>query len=649
MPSTVSAASSPFNSAVTRATSSSTGAWGSPFLDMASLAMPEQMKNVLEWCEYVYDMQETYKMAQERIIAYFLTDIEINALDPNESIGDDEKDKWTNWHNEHGTIGAVQQLDRDRACYGNGFASVMIPFRRFLVCPKCFSQFPLDAIYNTRETFNFDWQLPQFIASCPRCATQSGFRGAWHVNDMPEDLEKNIKVKTWSPHEIEIIHDLYRDDSAYVWRIPEDYKKQVRTGHLHTLERASMQVIRAIQNNNLFLFHPDVIFHMREPVLSGRRHRGWGLSRILTNFRQIWYVQVLRRYNEAIGLDYIIPFRLLTPEQRSGGGGMNAIRNMTDPLRSVNMGNFSAEFFRMMRQRRRDPAGMYFLPFPVKYQTLGGDASQLAPRDILDQAHETLLNGAGTPMELYRGSLQLQTAPVSLRLFEATWFHLVHDNNRFLRWLTNQVAQILSWERVAATMQRVTHADDFNKQMAQLQLMMGQAISQTTGLRAMGLDWDTEQRNIAEESRRQQELQAEIQEEMEQAAFGEQIAKGQMGMGGGMPGMPGGDPMGQAMGGQPQVDPATGQPMAPGPVTGMIMGGNVPQTPQDMMAQAESIATQMLSLPESQKDSELRLLKQKNEFMHSLVRQKMDGRRNRARTAGGAMLLGQQPSMPQAA
>jgi hypothetical protein len=45
---------------------------------------------------------------------------------------------------------------------------------------------------------------------------------------------------------------------------------------------------------------------------------------------------------------------------------------------------------------------------------------------------ETLLNDAGTPIELYNGSLQLQTAPVALRLFEATWHHLVHDANAFL-------------------------------------------------------------------------------------------------------------------------------------------------------------------------------------------------------------------------
>lgn len=623
------------NQNIGKALTGAHGAFPSPFLDMASLAMPEQNKNVLEWCEYIWDMNETYRQAQERKISYFLTNVEIGSSDPNEAIGDDEKDKWRNFNEQLGIINAVQMMDRDRECYGNAFASIMVPFKRLLICPRCQIHFPLNEVYNNRETFNFEWQLPHFIATCPACKTGRGYRGPWHVNDLPEDLEKNLKIKIWPVHEMEILHDLYSDDTSYIWRIPEDYKKQIRTGHLFHLERASLQVIKAIQNNNLFRFNPDVIFHMKEPVVSGRRARGWGLSRILVNFRQIWYVQVLRRYNEAIGLDYIIPFRLITPEARSGSGAV-AGGAMTDPLKSLNMGNFGSDIMSMLRRRRRDPAGWHFLPFPVTYQTLGGDAKQLAPQELLDQAYEIMLNGAGTPVELYRGTLQLQTAPVALRLFEATNAHLVYDNNSFLRWYVQQVAQILSWELVKATMQRVTHADDFNKQMAQLQLMMGQAISQTTGLRAMGLDWSNEQRQIAEEARRQAEMQAEIQEEMEQVAFGEQIAKGQ-------PGAPGGAPPPAAGGeaaGAP-VDPATGQPMAT-PVTGLISSGNVPKSMDDLMAEAESLASQLIALPESQKDSELRLLKQKHEVLHSIVRAKMDEMRGRARTAGASLLLGQQ-------
>lgn len=78
----------------------------------------------------------------------------------------------------------------------------------------------------------------------------------------------------------------------------------------------------------------------------------------------------------------------------------------------------------------------------------------------------------------------------------------------------------------------------------------------------------------------------------------------------------------------------------------MLLSGNVPQTPQDMLATAESIAQQLLAYPESQKRQELLALRQKNEVLHALVRQRMDMLRNRARTAGAAMLLGQPGAAP---
>lgn len=600
-------------------------------------------------CAYIYDSQETYRQAMERKFAYFITDVEISSADPRNQLGEDERKKWITFLRDTlGVTALLKEAGNSREAYGNCFASVVIPFKRFLVCPRCHTHYLLREVYE-RPDFDFRWQLPDFIATCPNCKTGSGYRGPWLVNDMPEDLESKLHVKLWAPKEIEILHDLYTDDCAYIWRVPEDYKKQLKAGHLFHLERVSLQVLKAVQNNNLFRFNPGVIHHMKVPVLSGRRARGWGFSPILTNFRQIWYVQVLRRYNEAIGLDYIIPFRVITPEVRSGAGSLQG-GALADPLQSLNMADFGSEVMRMLRRRRRDPAGWNFLPFPVKYQALGGDAKALAPAELLDQAYDVMLNGAGTFAELYRGTLQMQTAPAALRLYEAVNAPIVHDFNRFLQWLVDECAQILSWEKISAKLRRVTHADDFNKQMAQLQLMMGQAISQTSGLRAIGMNWDDEQRQIAEEARRQSEMQAEIQEEMDQAAFGEQIAKGMapgagggMAAGGALGGTAGGDP---AAGGQ--IDPATGQPAPAGPVTGMIAGSGMPQSMDDLLNTAAALAEQLLGLPESQKDSELRLLKQRNEVLHSLVRSHMEQKRNRARTAGGAMLLGQQPAMPAA-
>lgn len=602
-----------------------------PFLDMASLAMPQTWRNALEWCEYAFMANGTYRMAMERIISYFITEITV------EEVGDDEKEKWLSFLNQElGLLTGIKTSLRNRMCYGNDFISVLVPFKRMLACKgqSCGALFPLHVVYNN-STFRFKFQDYEFVASCPRC----GYRGVWKIVDEPDDEERKLTIKHWSPHEIEILHDPYTDQVAYLWRIPEDYKRLVRQGHLYHLERVSERVLQAIKNNQMFRFHDDVIFHMKEPGLSGTKNRGWGISRVLTNFRQIWYVQVLKRYNEAIALDYVIPFRLITPVPRGSGG---SAPDSQDMLMTMNAGDFMGQVRGMLRKRRRDPASWQTLPFPVQYQALGGDATQLAPRDLIDQAQETLLNDAGTPVQLYRGDMQLQTAPVALRLFEATWQHMVHDLNDLLRWVVTQVSRILSWEEPEVKMKSVTYTDDIDKQMAALQLFAGQQISGTSALDALGYRWKEEQKRMAEEARYQAEQQSDLQEEMEQAGFAQQVAQGMPAQ----PGAPGQAPAagGQAPAGQGQTG-AEGEAMAPPtPVTNYLqsMGPNTPVSPQDIEAAADQLAQELLGMPEGVKDSELRKLKQSNPTLHARVKEKMDEIRSDARMAGGAAVMQQQ-------
>src|SRR5690554_6013047 len=93
----------------------------SPFLDMASLAMPTDHKNALEWCQFIFLSNGTLKMAIERIVAYFLTDVEIGAADADDQLGDDEKEKWSNFLESIGYLSFVQQMNIDKECYGNAF------------------------------------------------------------------------------------------------------------------------------------------------------------------------------------------------------------------------------------------------------------------------------------------------------------------------------------------------------------------------------------------------------------------------------------------------------------------------------------------------------------------------------------------------
>lgn len=607
-----------------------------PFLDVASTAVPRSFRNALYWAEYIYMMMGSYRMAMDRIISYFMTRVEIGDAD------DEVKTKFEDFLEDPLDVFTVlKKMLTNRQCYGNGFASVIVPFKRFLSCRQCQMMSTLKQVHEDKQHFDFAFEDMEFVSTCPSCS----HRGPMIVRDLDDDKERRIHVKHWSPHEIELIHDPYTDEVAYTWRIPEDYKQQVRKGNLFHLERASKEVLKAIKNNQVFRFKPGVVFHMKEPTLAGIRNRGWGIPRILSNFRQIYYVQVLHRYNEAIALDYVIPFRLLTPMPRTGGGGGMAF----DPILEMDGGDVTGRMNAMLRKHRRDPATWHVLPFPVQYQALGGDASNLAPRDLLDQGMETLLNDVGTPIELYKGSLQLQTAPVALRLFESTHHELVHDANSFLRWLTQQLSQILSWETVSARLQDVSITDDVQKMMAALQLMMGEQLSGTTGLRMIGQDWKREQKLLAEEARTKAEIQARTQEELNQAGLAQQIAKGQAA--GGAAGGAGGaqDPSGGAAAGGAGAgaagDPSAANAMAGGqPVDQYVasMGSGSAQTPEDLMSAAQSLADQLMGQPESVKDSQLRKLKQTNPVLHSLVRARIDQIRRDARSQGGAQVMAQQ-------
>ena len=611
-----------------------------PFCDIASLSMPESIQSALRWCEYILTANGMYRQAIDRVVSYFITDVEIKDTKDND-VGREEKDKYQTFLEETlGIKNTLRIMALDYLTYGNSFTSLLVPFRRYLSCKRCGLEMPLAKIYNNPQC-KFKWQDFEFYATCPQCHYTGNFS---HIDRRSEETG-SIKIKRWSPHEIDILWDPYTDETTYIWKIPEDYRNLVRQGHLHHLERASWEVVQAIKANQNLMFDKDVIYHMKEDALAGMRNRGWGIPRVLVNFRQAWYVQILHRFNEAIALDYVVPFRVITPMPR-GGDGQSA-----DPVHTINLASFSARVQAMLRARRVDPARWNVLPFPVQYQALGGDATQLAPKDLLEQGIDNLLTCIGVPVELYKGNLSLQAAPAALRLFEANWGHLPHNLNRFLAKLATMISRIMSWEQVAVRMMRTTHADDLNRQMAKLQLMMGQQISKTTGLKSVGVDYEEETRRMLEEEKIYAEEQKRMQKEMEQAQQMEDMAmqtemiqgQGQPGASAtGMPGAPpgaapppGGAPPG-AGGGSP-VDAFMSQ---------RVNTPNVPRTPEELQGQAQQLAQQILSLPESQKDSELIKLKKGDALMHSLVSSMIDDIRQQAKTQGGAMVMQQQFGQP---
>ena len=598
-----------------------------PFNDEITRNMPTTMRSVLYLAEKIWMLNGTYRAALRRKTNYFLTDMEISS-----KVDDDQRQKCLQLFN--GGLNALVKLSDvldDYNCYGNALCSCLITFDRYLVSPFGTGVYRLKEMWH-RPEFDVAFIDYEFHANCPR----TGRRGVWRVKDIPREGADGLILRRWSPHQIEMVVHPVTLEIEYYWKIPPDVKRALTIEKtLFHLESTPMSVIRAVRDGKMFKFKPGAIYHMKDDVIAGIRNAGWGIPRSFYNFRQICYVEVLRRFNEVIAKDYLVPFRLITPAAPTSSS--------TDPLATMDLGQFSNSVRRMLADRRRDPATWHTLSMPVNFQTLGVDSSQLTTPDLLNQGMETLLNEADIPVDFYRGTLsqQAQAAPMAIRMFESNNWRVVTEANRFLYWLSEMVCNHMQWETMHVSLRRVTLADDVQRQIAALQLFMAGKLSGKTSLEALNYQWEQEQDRLADEAKIEMEIQQEQQETLDRLGLGQQIQSGV-------------NPMVE----QVNQQMAEQQGGAGGAVAGGMAGGvvstpvssyiqstnpNTPVSPVELQETASSLAQELLyNTPESVKDSELRRLKQHNPTLHALVRQTMDSMRQQMRTQGGAMVQQQQ-------
>ena len=559
-----------------------------PWLDMASLVLPRNLRNVLDMCEGIWLKNGTYRMAASRITRYFITKLDYEGVDENQR--KKLNDFMTNKFKVNDNLALIGD---DQLCYGNSFSTIILPFRRFLICTQCHTEQP---ITNARWKFS-DFK---FQAYCPKCEEWTQHK---HL-DRRSTEEDKFTLKRWAPQQMRLLCHPYTYDYEYFWHIPPEVATEINRGTPFYIQYMPWEMIEAVRKKQMFKFDQGVVYHMREQTLAGVETRGWGVSRLLSNFAQAWYVQVLKRYNEALAMDYVVPFRVLTPAARSKEG---------DPLLNMNMQNFASRALQMVRQHRQDPASWHVMPFPIEYQALGGEAKNLATPELLDQAMDEMLNAIGIPAQLYRGDLQLQVMPTALRLFQQTWPQLVSGLNGWLEWATGSICSALSWDKPTRVgLEPVTMADDLESRAMYMQLASSNLVSKRTAFQPWGIDATAEQKKIMEEQKMYAEMQEEYQEDMQS----KQLKKQQM--------------SGQQPGGQP------GQ---PAPMGAGVASNSQMMTPQDLMSVADQTAQQILQMPQEQRRKQFKDLKESNETLYALVKSKCQQYRDDASSVGRTAVL----------
>jgi hypothetical protein len=588
-----------------------------PFVTYSSTVYPDTISDVFNWADWLWQRNGVYTQSIKRSIRYFLNGINLRAPD-DKGLDHATRRKYEKFLVQQLNImDTLASIGDDVIGYGNSFSSVSVPITRNIICPECSLSRRLDSM---RPEKDYKWENWSFIGACPECSYRGAFK---RIDSNRIDRDSNIRVIRWAPQYISIKHCPLTGDSDYFYRIPTRDKEAIESGDPVYLRSVPWEYIKAVKEARDFKFNKETFIHLScgSSAAVTDRLKGWGLPLFMCNFSQVVHLQILERFTEAIAMDYIMPFRVVTPPQKQAG-------TTGDPMLSNNMNNFMGNVRQMIREHRFDPTTWHTLPYPLEYQALGGEAKSLVPVELLDRALDNLLTSMGIPQEFYRSSIQISGGPpVSLRMFEKSWTHNTVLLDDWLNWFLSQCSRLMNWEQVHGSLVRTSVLEDDTTKQVKLNLASAGVISNTTALKAFGIDADEERDLMLEEQAKMNaELSAEQKKEEKRQMLSEAMPVTPPAIPGAGTGMaPGQIPPG-AMGANMGAAPPAGGGGAPMPPvsSGMGMSGGGAGSLDEVMAQAEQMAQQLLSMPPYDRRKELTNLKSSNPSLHAQVKQLME-------------------------
>jgi len=561
-----------------------------PLLMHSNQALPDSLESALSFARFLYLLSPQYRQASTRVRSYFVTDFDY------EGGSDAEQREWDDYlHDQLNLLGFLREVGDEEATYGNAFIRIHFPFDRFLVDPEGGAEYALDFFKPKSLRFN----LKRMTYSAPH--PKNGNTVEFKFRDRKSLDASRIRLRRLPPEQITLDHVALSGSTRFVYRFDTTTIDDVKRGRLHTINELPMDMLKAISLNADFLFYPGTIFHLKAPDITGISNKGWGIPGTLLNFPNIYQIQAYRKIDQALAMDYMLPFRLFTP---------CSMDKITDALNMIIMPQWVGQIQQIIDNRRKDKFAMHALPFPVTYQEFGAQGKQLTPYDLAEFHTNALLDGMGFPQELFKGTVAFVQMPTALRLFENSFSYVGIGFNSLVHWVTNSVRSYLGYAKMRTRLQRPSVADSIERKQFVYQLAAMGEISRETAYESLGVD-DTVaefRKRLQEDMGRQREqvkAQQELQKEIESGAIMAQAPAGGAGqpMGGSMPGA--------SPSGGPQV------------------------TPLDVQGDAQQLAEYWLSIPtDGERTKAMQAVSTTKPELHAMAKELMDRIRRSGESQG---------------
>lgn len=463
-----------------------------PAFDFLTGFVPRKLKDLFKWCEYLfYNSAHTYA-ALRKFGELVVTDIEYQTSN------DALKQHKRKLYNKTLKIkSALLMASLDKHVYGNHFTSIYKPIVRSLKCPRCQTLVNIQAV-----NYKFNLKKLSFRYLCAHC--KQDVEGK--VVDRKVLTPSKIHIIRWDPKQMDVDYNPITGQSVYYYTIPAQIKNDVRMGSKHLINTMPYEFLVNIRDNKVFRFEKDALFHIKVPGPAGIDPQ-WGYPPLATTMKLYLYTMVLRKANEAIALDHIVPKRILHPIQHGA----------QDFAQQISLGRWQEEMKWNLRRFRRDPLHTMLAPIPVGVVNMGGDGRAMLTLAEVQEAEKGIMAAHGIPEEFLYGGLTKAGMEGTLRLIENQLQSHADDMNDLLQWYEDQISKFLGWERIDVKLTTLRMVEDTEHKAMLLQAAAGQMgqvqISPNTVLERLGLDPEEERRKRLQFAIDEAKLSVEIQRE----------------------------------------------------------------------------------------------------------------------------------------
>lgn len=458
----------------------------SPFFDIGHTFLPSSFAQLFKWCRYYFLVNPlinavTYKMAE-----YPITPLIFQVEDV------DTRTKWENIAENDLKLRAFQiEVGLDYFCYGNAFITIHFPFIKYLICTECKHE-----VVASMASYKF--RNLKFHMACDKCGTTAEAK----VKDHYIRNLKGIRLIRWNPEYVKPEHNDLTGHTDFFFDIPQTVKNDILMGKRHIIENIPHIYIEALQQSKTIRFNDDTVFHLKRPTIA-QKDMGWGMPLILPVLKDTYYLQILRKAQEAIAQQHIVPLRLLFPQAGSAS---------SDPYSTTDLGMWRRRIEMEISKWRSDPNYIPILPLPIGNETIGGEGKALMLHQEMRAWSEQIVAGMHVPIEFVFGGLQYSGSNVSMRMLENQFLGyrmmqhiLVND------FILGRIADYMGWPRPQVRFKRFKMADDLQRSALVFQLNQAMKISDTTLLDDMDYDVVQEEKFKAVELGKQMTNQRKMQ------------------------------------------------------------------------------------------------------------------------------------------